>query len=299
MAGHPTIGTTFALARAGVIERGREQFVFGCGIGPVPVALTWKGDDLGFAWMTQPLPTFGEPIADDPARTAAALVAVAGGGRRHRPAGPGRVVRRAVSLRAARRRAARWTTRSSTAPRSTTLLQRDQDSARTACSCSRRSPATRARRSTAACSRPSSASSRIRRPAAPAVRSAAIWCGTRSCRPDKADAMLSLQGVKMGRPSHVHISIGVDEGRDQQRPRRRRGGAGRRRLRCTCNLELRELQNSEVRTVDPALDGRLITHVESQGADMSIDVCGRGSCRRRPVAQVDLSKAPSCGSPAR
>jgi trans-2,3-dihydro-3-hydroxyanthranilate isomerase len=28
--------------------------------------------------------------------------------------------------------------------------------------------------------------------------------------PEKAGAMLSLQGVKMGRPSHVHISIGVN-----------------------------------------------------------------------------------------
>src|SRR5712671_6103033 len=83
MAGHPTIGTTFALARAGVIERGRTHFVFGCNIGPVPVAMTWNGGDLGFAWMTQPLPAFGEPIPD-PARTAAALslspAAVAGTG---------------------------------------------------------------------------------------------------------------------------------------------------------------------------------------------------------------------------
>src|SRR4029453_3931927 len=30
MAGHPTIGSTFALARCGVIERGRQDFVFGC-----------------------------------------------------------------------------------------------------------------------------------------------------------------------------------------------------------------------------------------------------------------------------
>src|SRR5438105_9780189 len=29
MAGHPTIGSAFALARAGVIEPGRERFVFG------------------------------------------------------------------------------------------------------------------------------------------------------------------------------------------------------------------------------------------------------------------------------
>src|SRR5438552_5013705 len=53
MAGHPTIGSAFALARAGVIEPGRERFVFGLGIGPVSVALTWSGLDLSFAWMTQ------------------------------------------------------------------------------------------------------------------------------------------------------------------------------------------------------------------------------------------------------
>ena len=40
-AGHPTIGSTFALARSGVIEPKRERFVFGLGIGPVPVTLTW------------------------------------------------------------------------------------------------------------------------------------------------------------------------------------------------------------------------------------------------------------------
>src|SRR5436853_1701538 len=51
IAGHPTVGTTFALARSGVIERGRERFVFGLGAGPTPVALTWRADDLGFVWM--------------------------------------------------------------------------------------------------------------------------------------------------------------------------------------------------------------------------------------------------------
>ena len=29
--------------------------------------------------------------------------------------------------------------------------------------------------------------------------------------PEKAGAILSLQGVKMGRPSHVHISIGLGD----------------------------------------------------------------------------------------
>jgi trans-2,3-dihydro-3-hydroxyanthranilate isomerase len=64
MAGHPTIGTTFALARDGVIERGRPEFVFELGVGPTPVSLEWSGEELSFAWMTQQLPTFGAEIAD-------------------------------------------------------------------------------------------------------------------------------------------------------------------------------------------------------------------------------------------
>src|SRR4026209_2190469 len=57
MAGHPTIGTTFALARTGAIDCGRQPIVFACGIGPVPVTMTWDGEDLAFAWMSQLLPT--------------------------------------------------------------------------------------------------------------------------------------------------------------------------------------------------------------------------------------------------
>ena len=37
MAGHPTVGSTFALAHAGVIAPGRSRFVFGLNVGPVPV----------------------------------------------------------------------------------------------------------------------------------------------------------------------------------------------------------------------------------------------------------------------
>ena len=43
MAGHPTIGSTFALAHDGVIAAGRDRFVFGLGVGPTPVALEWRG----------------------------------------------------------------------------------------------------------------------------------------------------------------------------------------------------------------------------------------------------------------
>jgi len=64
IAGHPTIGSTFALAIEGVIPKGRDQFVFQLGVGPTAVSLEWEGSDLSFAWMTQPLPTLGNVIRD-------------------------------------------------------------------------------------------------------------------------------------------------------------------------------------------------------------------------------------------
>ena len=64
IAGHPTIGSTFALAHLGVIRPPAPRFVFGLNIGPVPVDLEWEGDGLRFAWMTQPNPTFGEPVKE-------------------------------------------------------------------------------------------------------------------------------------------------------------------------------------------------------------------------------------------
>src|SRR5687767_4005494 len=64
MAGHPTIGSTFALAHAGVIAAGRDTFVFELGVGPIPVSLEWGAGGLTFAWMTQPLPSFGTEIKD-------------------------------------------------------------------------------------------------------------------------------------------------------------------------------------------------------------------------------------------
>src|SRR6516164_2923161 len=64
--------TTFALPRSGVITPDREQFIFGLGVGPVPVSLTWRSDELSFAWMTQPLPAFSAPTIGA-AEAAAAL----------------------------------------------------------------------------------------------------------------------------------------------------------------------------------------------------------------------------------
>src|SRR5579862_4427482 len=50
MAGHPTVGSTFALAHEGTIARGQREFVFGLGVGPTPVSLEWNGDTLDFVW---------------------------------------------------------------------------------------------------------------------------------------------------------------------------------------------------------------------------------------------------------
>jgi trans-2,3-dihydro-3-hydroxyanthranilate isomerase len=71
MAGHPTIGSTFALAAEGRIDPGQREFVFELGIGPTPVGLEWKDGRLDFAWMTQPLPSFGARVTNRAAFAAA------------------------------------------------------------------------------------------------------------------------------------------------------------------------------------------------------------------------------------
>lgn len=64
MAGHPTVGSTFALAAEGTIPQACTDFVFELGVGPTPVSLEWRDGQLSFVWMTQPLPKFGGVIAD-------------------------------------------------------------------------------------------------------------------------------------------------------------------------------------------------------------------------------------------
>ena len=64
MAGHPTVGSTFALALAGVIPAGRKRWVFGLNVGPTPVDIDWDGERPTFAWMTQQRPVFGPVVAD-------------------------------------------------------------------------------------------------------------------------------------------------------------------------------------------------------------------------------------------
>ena len=204
MAGHPTIGSTFALARSGAIEAGRDRFVFGLGIGPVPVALTWRGADLSFAWMTQPNPTFGEPIAK-PSAAAAALglseLAVAGTGL------PVQVVSCGVPFLFVP-----LATRA--AVDSASLQRADFDRFR-------EETKTEAHGiflfSTQSGKDKATVYSRMFAPDLgvgedPATGSASGPLGCYLVRHnvvplEKAGAMLSLQGAKMGRPSHVHIAI--------------------------------------------------------------------------------------------
>jgi trans-2,3-dihydro-3-hydroxyanthranilate isomerase len=58
IAGHPTVGTTFALAELGRIAPPRDTLTFDLAAGPTPVALQWEGGCLAFAWMTQPRPVY-------------------------------------------------------------------------------------------------------------------------------------------------------------------------------------------------------------------------------------------------
>ena len=208
-AGHPTIGTTFALARAGVIERGRQSFTFGCNIGPVPVAMTWNGDDLSFAWMTQSLPAFGEAMPD-PARTAAALslspAAVAGTGH------PVQVVSCGVPFLFVP-----LTTRSAVdnvvvnPALLEELLRATKSAAHGVFVFSAQPGDARA----TVYSRMFAPELGVTEDPATGIASGPLGCYLvrhKIIQPEKAEAMISLQGAKMGRPSHVHISIGVENG---------------------------------------------------------------------------------------
>jgi len=211
MAGHPTVGSTFALARAGVIALGRERFVFGLGIGPVPVTLTWRGEELSFVWMTQSNPTFAEPVGDR-AAVAAALSLPAGaivGGL------PAQVVSCGVPFL--------FVPLSTRADVDAIVV----DSERLAALL--RSTGTGAHGVFVFSPEPAPGGgdratvySRMFAPELgvaedPATGSASGPLGCYLVRHQvvaagAAGAMLSLQGVKMGRPSNVHISIGMRNG---------------------------------------------------------------------------------------
>jgi trans-2,3-dihydro-3-hydroxyanthranilate isomerase len=208
MAGHPTIGSTFALARAGVIDTGRERFVFGLGIGPVPVSLTWSGGDLRFAWMTQLNPTFFDPIDDRDAVAAALSLPASAIPAGLRP----QVVSCGVPFLFAPLASRADVDAAVVDPaRLSALLQRTGTGAHGIFIFT-----------TDAGGDDATVYSRMFAPELgvmedPATGSASGPLGCYLVRhqlvaADRASRMRSLQGVRMGRPSDVHISIGLERG---------------------------------------------------------------------------------------
>ena len=209
MAGHPTIGTTYALARTGVVTAPAASLTLGLTIGPTPVSLEWKGEDLSFAWMTQQSATFGEPAADGAGAAAALRVPAAS------VTGTGLPVQ--VGSSGVPYLLVPLTTR------------RDVDSAvfdasafDAFCRAAGLDDVPIFLFSLEPGADHATVYSRMFAPNAgvpedPATGSA---CGPLGCylvrnkvvTPEKAGAMLNVQGVKMGRPSDIHIAIGFDAG---------------------------------------------------------------------------------------
>jgi trans-2,3-dihydro-3-hydroxyanthranilate isomerase len=206
-AGHPTIGSTFALARSGVIERGRTSFTFGLNAGPTPVSLTWKGEDLSFVWMTQGLPIFGDPIPD-PARAAAALslspAAVAGTGH------PVQIVSCAVPFLFVPLTTRRAVDSAVVDRAVLDGLVADANSSAHGVFLFSAEPGDK---KSTVYSRMFAPELGITEDPATGIASGPLGCYLvrhQIVTPEKAAAMVSLQGAKMGRPSYVHISIDAD-----------------------------------------------------------------------------------------
>ncbi|MDQ3705643.1 MAG: PhzF family phenazine biosynthesis protein [Chloroflexota bacterium] len=74
MAGHPTVGTSFMLARDRMFDWSGEaaELRLEEGVGPIPVRLEFQDGAPRMIWMTQPNPRFG-PVLDDLATVAEML----------------------------------------------------------------------------------------------------------------------------------------------------------------------------------------------------------------------------------
>jgi trans-2,3-dihydro-3-hydroxyanthranilate isomerase len=76
MAGHPTVGTSFVLAREHLVRRDEREttIILEEGVGPVPVRIEFEAGEPSFAEMRQPLPTFGPRLTD--LRSVAAMLSL-------------------------------------------------------------------------------------------------------------------------------------------------------------------------------------------------------------------------------
>jgi trans-2,3-dihydro-3-hydroxyanthranilate isomerase len=64
IAGHPIIGTIFALANAGKIKPGTTKILLDLDLGPTPVEMDWSKNHLQFAWLDFALPKFQGQLTD-------------------------------------------------------------------------------------------------------------------------------------------------------------------------------------------------------------------------------------------
>jgi trans-2,3-dihydro-3-hydroxyanthranilate isomerase len=66
MAGHPTVGTSFILAREHMIELGNDEIIIKLeeGVGVIPVQINFKDGEPDLIWMQQLLPVFGPRFED-------------------------------------------------------------------------------------------------------------------------------------------------------------------------------------------------------------------------------------------
>jgi trans-2,3-dihydro-3-hydroxyanthranilate isomerase len=207
MAGHPTVGTTFALARAGIVAPEVTALTLGLGLGPTPVSLVWKDDALIFVWMTQLRPSFGDQIADA-AGAASALrlpaATVTGTGLPVQMVSCGvpflfvpLATRRAVDDAALDADAYDKFRRAAGMDDLPVFLFSPEPGADDA----------------TVYSRMFAPGFGVSEDPATGGASGALGCylvKNKVVTAESAGAMLSLQGVRMGRPSHIHIAIAVD-----------------------------------------------------------------------------------------
>lgn len=209
VAGHPTVGTAFALARAGIVGPDRDRLIFGLGIGPTPVSLVWRNGELSFVWMTQIPPTFGPPIADLSGAAAALYLpaaAVSDTGLPVQTVSCGvpflfvpLATRRAVDNAALSPTAYNEFTRAAGVDELPIFLFSTESALDKA----------------TVYSRMFAPGFGIAEDPATGSASGPLGCYLvchKVVPPERAGSMLSLQGVKMGRPSHVHIAIGLQDG---------------------------------------------------------------------------------------
>jgi trans-2,3-dihydro-3-hydroxyanthranilate isomerase len=78
IAGHPTVGTAFILAREQMIEQKGDPttIVLEEGVGDIPVALEYDGDKPSMVWMTQPQPRFGREATPEERTSIAAMLSL-------------------------------------------------------------------------------------------------------------------------------------------------------------------------------------------------------------------------------